>query len=122
MKKSNKVDQKRRGRPPTGRATMVSSRFPGVTVSTVDDWAARNETTRSHAIRQLVERALSQMLKQSKTPEGKITAFVHRFEYGLVLLRSELSADEILELFIRLRHAMDELAKQIHGQAAKEKE
>jgi len=93
-----------------------------MTVSTVDDWAARNETTRSHAIRQLVERALSQMSKQSKTPEGKITAFVHRFELGLVLLRSELSADEISELFIRLRHAMDELAKQIHGQAAKEKE
>src|SRR5436190_24383416 len=101
MKKSNKVDQKRRGRPPTGRATMVSSRFPGMTVSTVDDWAARNETTRSHAIRQLVERALSQMSKQSKTPQGKITTFVHSFQWDLVKLRSELSPDEISELFIR---------------------
>jgi hypothetical protein len=100
---------------------MVSSRFPGMTVSTVDDWAARNETTRSHAIRQLVERALNQMSKQSKTPGGKITAFVHSFQWDLLKLRSELSADEISELFIRLRDAINKLAEPIEGQAAKRK-
>jgi hypothetical protein len=56
MKKSIKVDQKkRRGRPATGRGLMVSSRIPEATVVTIDEWAEQNETTRSDAIRQLVE-------------------------------------------------------------------
>ena len=55
MKKSIKVDQKRRGRPATGRATLVSSRFPEPVLSAVDQWASRNDTTRSDAIRRLVE-------------------------------------------------------------------
>jgi hypothetical protein len=56
MKKSIKVDQKKgRGRPATGRGMMVSSRIPGATVATVDAWAVQNETTRSDAIRRLVE-------------------------------------------------------------------
>jgi hypothetical protein len=55
MKKSIKVDQKRRGRPPTGRATLVSSRLPGPVLSAVDVWAAEKQTTRSDAIRRLVE-------------------------------------------------------------------
>jgi hypothetical protein len=59
MKKSIKVDQKkRRGRPATGRGTMVSSRLPPAVVETVDDWALRNDTTRSDAIRRLVELGL----------------------------------------------------------------
>jgi hypothetical protein len=61
MKKSIKVDQKKkRGRPATGRGTMVSSRLPPPLVGAVDDWALRNETTRSDAIRRLVEMGLSQ--------------------------------------------------------------
>src|SRR5947207_9714943 len=56
MRKSIKVDQKRkRGRPTTGRGTMVSSRMPQPTVDAVDEWASRNGTTRSDAIRRLVE-------------------------------------------------------------------
>jgi len=56
MKKSIKVDQKkRRGRPATGRGLMVSSRIPEASVATIDEWAADNETTRSDAIRRLVE-------------------------------------------------------------------
>jgi len=59
MKKSIKVDQKtKRGRPATGRGTMVSSRLPPTVVDTVDDWALKNETTRSDAIRRLVELGL----------------------------------------------------------------
>jgi len=58
MKKSIKVDQKRRGRPPTGRATLVSSRFPGPVVAAVEAWAGERQTTRSDAIRRLVELGL----------------------------------------------------------------
>jgi hypothetical protein len=59
MKKSIKVDQKKkRGRPATGRGVMVSSRIPEATVTTIDAWAEQNETTRSDAIRRLVELGL----------------------------------------------------------------
>jgi hypothetical protein len=64
MKKSIKVDQKRRrGRPATGRDPMVSSRIPAATVVAVDDWATHNETTRSDAIRRLVEIGLKAKIK-----------------------------------------------------------
>jgi hypothetical protein len=60
MRKSKiKVDQKRkRGRPATGRDPMVSSRIPANVVAEIDGWAEENETTRSDAIRQLVELGL----------------------------------------------------------------
>jgi hypothetical protein len=59
MKKSIKVDQKKkRGRPATGRGAMVSSRIPSSTVDAVDEWASKNDTTRSDAIRRLVELGL----------------------------------------------------------------
>jgi hypothetical protein len=59
MKKSIKVDQKtKRGRPATGRDPMVSSRIPESTVKAIDQWAELNETTRSNAIRRLVELGL----------------------------------------------------------------
>ncbi|WP_235999482.1 ribbon-helix-helix protein, CopG family [Bradyrhizobium uaiense] len=38
---------------------MVSSRIPAATVAAVDAWAAERETTRSDAIRQLVELGLT---------------------------------------------------------------
>jgi hypothetical protein len=38
---------------------MVSSRMPQPSVDAVDEWALRNETTRSDAIRQLVELGLT---------------------------------------------------------------
>ena len=37
---------------------MVSSRIPEATVATIDAWAVQNETTRSDAIRRLVELGL----------------------------------------------------------------
>jgi hypothetical protein len=56
MAKSIKVDQKKkRGRPATGRGLMVSSRMPEEIVAAVDGWADQNGTTRSDAIRRLVE-------------------------------------------------------------------
>jgi hypothetical protein len=68
MKKSIKVDRKRRGRPPTGRATLVSSRFPGEVVAAVEAWAAAKQTTRSDAIRRLVEIGL-----KAKTPARPVS-------------------------------------------------
>ncbi|HEX9211240.1 MAG TPA: hypothetical protein VF901_12085 [Bradyrhizobium sp.] len=64
MKKSIKVDQKsKRGRPATGRDPMVSSRIPVEIVRAVDQWAAKNETTRSDAIKRLVEIGLTAKVK-----------------------------------------------------------
>jgi hypothetical protein len=37
---------------------MVSARIPAPTVAAVDEWATRNETTRSGAIARLVELGL----------------------------------------------------------------
>jgi Arc/MetJ-type ribon-helix-helix transcriptional regulator len=70
MKKSIKVDQKKkRGRPATGRDPMVSSRIPEDVVSAIDQWAERNETTRSDAIRHLVELGLTVKTK-AKQPSA----------------------------------------------------
>jgi hypothetical protein len=44
---------------------MVSSRLPSAVVATVDDWALRNETTRSDAIRRLVELGLTVKTKSA---------------------------------------------------------
>jgi hypothetical protein len=58
MAKSISVASKRRGRPPTGRAPGVHLRFPEKVLSTIDRWAAKKDTTRSEAIRRLVELGL----------------------------------------------------------------
>jgi hypothetical protein len=85
MKKSIKVDQKKkRGRPPTGRGIMVSSRFPAPVVEAVDDWALKTETTRSDAIRRLVEIALK--AETPAKPAGKP---------GRRSRAAELAADQI---------------------------
>ncbi len=49
---------------------MVSSRFPEPIVSAVDNWAARNETTRSNAIRWLVELGLTVKARKAKQPSA----------------------------------------------------
>ena len=46
---------------------MVSSRIPAETISAIDTWAAKNDTTRSDAIKQLVEIGLTVRTK-SKQP------------------------------------------------------
>src|SRR3954463_6692864 len=60
MKKSIKVTpKKRRGRPATGRDPHVTSRMPPELIFEVEAWSAANETTRSEAIRRLVELGLT---------------------------------------------------------------
>ena len=72
MKKSIKVDQKRkRGRPATGRDPMVSSRIPEATVAAIDEWATRNDTTRSDAIHRLVELGLTVRTKPKQAPAAR---------------------------------------------------
>jgi hypothetical protein len=68
MKKSIKVTpKKRRGRPATGKDPHITSRMPSGLIAKVDAWATANITTRSAAIRRLVELGLTVRAK-SKQP------------------------------------------------------
>ena len=59
MKKSIKVHPKKtRGRPATGKDPLVSARLPQGLIDQVEHWAASNETSRSEAVRRLVELGL----------------------------------------------------------------
>ena len=57
MKKSIKVRPKR-GRPATGKDPLISARFPEELTTAIDAWATANDTSRSEAIRRLVELGL----------------------------------------------------------------
>jgi hypothetical protein len=46
------------GRPATGKDPHMTARFPSELVATVEEWAARNDVSRSEAIRQLVQLGL----------------------------------------------------------------
>jgi Arc/MetJ-type ribon-helix-helix transcriptional regulator len=59
MAKSIKVNQKKRGRPATGRDPVSAVRLPAELTAAVDKWAEDNEANRSEAIRRLVELGLS---------------------------------------------------------------
>jgi hypothetical protein len=59
MPKSIKVNQKKRGRPATGRDPVSAVRLPVELTAAVDKWAESHETNRSEAIRRLVEIGLS---------------------------------------------------------------
>jgi hypothetical protein len=72
MKKSIKVTpKKRRGRPATGRDPHVTSRMPPGLIAEVEAWAAANDTTRSEAIRRLVELGLAVRMKRKQVPAGR---------------------------------------------------
>jgi hypothetical protein len=59
MSNSIKVTPKKaRGRPATGKDPHVTARMPNELVVQVEAWAIANETTRSEAIRRLVELGL----------------------------------------------------------------
>jgi hypothetical protein len=59
MKKSIKVaPKKRRGRPATGKDPHIAARMPSELIADVEAWAVANDTTRSEAIRRLVELGL----------------------------------------------------------------
>jgi hypothetical protein len=69
MKKSIKVaPKKRRGRPATGKDPHIAARMPPALIAEVEAWATANDTTRSDAIRQLVEIGLSTGKAQAQTP------------------------------------------------------
>lgn len=59
MKKSIKVQPKRRGRPATGKDPLLTVRAPKATIKAIEDWATKNEVTRSEAVRRLVELGLT---------------------------------------------------------------
>jgi hypothetical protein len=58
MGKLIKVNQKKRGRPATGRDPVSAVRLPVVLTAAVDKWATDRKASRSEAIRRLVELGL----------------------------------------------------------------
>ena len=75
MKKSIKVaPKKKRGRPATGKDPHVAARMPQALITEVEDWASRNEATRSEAIRRLVEIGLRVKYTGKGSPAQKARA------------------------------------------------
>ena len=58
MRKSIEVKPKTRGRPATGKDPLIGARFPEASIAAIDAWAKTQGTTRSDAIRRLVELGL----------------------------------------------------------------
>jgi hypothetical protein len=54
-----KSKAKKRGRPATGTDPLISTRVPPQIIAAIDDWATRTGSTRSEAIRRLVEIGLA---------------------------------------------------------------
>jgi Ribbon-helix-helix protein, copG family len=69
MARSIKVNQKKRGRPATGRDPVSAVRLPAGLTAAVDKWAEDNEANRSEAIRRLVELGLTVKAK-AKQPSA----------------------------------------------------
>jgi Arc/MetJ-type ribon-helix-helix transcriptional regulator len=67
MKKSKSVRPKSVGRPATGRDTLISARLPDEMIANLDAWAKSNDTSRSEAIRRLVELGLRSKLPTEET-------------------------------------------------------
>jgi Ribbon-helix-helix protein, copG family len=61
MRRSNIVEQKKRGRPPTGQTPFVGVRLSSQLIARVDAWAAKDNgaLSRSEALRRLVELGLT---------------------------------------------------------------
>jgi Arc/MetJ-type ribon-helix-helix transcriptional regulator len=74
MAKSIKVNQKKRGRPATGRDPVSAVRLPAALTAVVDEWAQNHEANRSEAIRRLVELGLTARTKTR--PTGRLRAAV----------------------------------------------
>jgi len=55
MKKSITVQPKKRGRPATGKDPLLTVRAPKAIIQAIESWAAKNEVTRSEAVRRMVE-------------------------------------------------------------------
>jgi hypothetical protein len=76
MGKSIKVNQKRRGRPATGRDPVSAVRLSTEITAAVDKWAEDHEASRSEAIRRLVELGLktAQPVKARRSMPNKLRA------------------------------------------------
>jgi Arc/MetJ-type ribon-helix-helix transcriptional regulator len=70
MAKSVKVNQKKRGRPATGRDPVSAVRLPVELTAEVEKWAESHKTNRSEAIRRLVELGLTAKAKGRQSSEG----------------------------------------------------
>jgi Arc/MetJ-type ribon-helix-helix transcriptional regulator len=69
MPKSITVKPKKRGRPATGRDPFVGIRLPSKLINEINHWAAKSEaSSRSDAIRRLVEKALAAEQPTSPRP------------------------------------------------------
>jgi hypothetical protein len=62
------VKKRRPGRPATGVDPAVAVRLPRDVLAAVTQWAVDNETTRSEAIRELIERGLGSKGEAAKPP------------------------------------------------------
>ena len=69
MAKSIKVNQKKRGRPATGRDPVSAVRLPAELTAAVDRWGETHDANRSEAIRRLVELGLT--VKTKARPTGR---------------------------------------------------
>jgi hypothetical protein len=58
QKSIKKAIPKKRGRPATGKAASRTFRLHDEFIASLDAWASKNGTTRSEAVRQLVELGL----------------------------------------------------------------
>jgi hypothetical protein len=58
MKKAISVHKKQRGRPATGQDPLISARVPAPVAAAIAAWATTHGSTRSQAIRRLVELGL----------------------------------------------------------------
>lgn len=95
MSKSIKVHQKTRGRPPTGRDPAITVRLPQRIIDQAENWAAANKTSRSEAIRRLIEIALA--------PQTKTTGHNHD-----AAQKASKLAEEVVDKVIDKSHPPDE--------------
>ena len=63
MAKSILVNQKKRGRPATGRDPVISARLPEATIRAIEKWAVVHRKSRAGAIRELIESALENAIE-----------------------------------------------------------
>jgi metal-responsive CopG/Arc/MetJ family transcriptional regulator len=73
MAKSIKVNQKKRGRPATGRDPVSAVRLPTELTAAVDKWAEDHEANRSEAIRRLVEIGLTAKTRSAPSERQRAT-------------------------------------------------
>jgi metal-responsive CopG/Arc/MetJ family transcriptional regulator len=54
-----KTTRKKPGPPPTGKTPLVSVRLPERLIAALDNWAGKNDISRSEAVRIILEKVLT---------------------------------------------------------------